>query len=274
MASIIISSDSSLTAARVADTIVDKAGFSIVNRGILPEVAERYKTGEDLLSKALDSPSGFLAMSPKIRQRYMAYIQAVTLEKLLPDNVVCFGLGAHLYAKGVSHFLKVRILTQPEQLVKELHPAGPVPAHKVSKMIARHEKDRTRWSRDVYGRDETNANLYDLVISLNQIEEKEAVKIITKTAANRQFVPMTYSLNCVKEFILASQVRAKLIERFPECRVRADGENMVIHIQALKRNQKKYASLVKEVAGTVPGVKHVEVHVITDFIGQAVESSR
>ena len=61
-------------------------------------------------------------MAAKLRKRCMTYIQAVTLEKLLPDNVVCHGLGAHLYAKGVSHFLKVRILTRPEQLVKELHP--------------------------------------------------------------------------------------------------------------------------------------------------------
>ena len=274
MASIIISSDSSMTASRLAETIAEKGGYSVVNRGILPEVADRFHTGENLLKKALDSPAGILGMSAKLRKRYMAYIQAVTLDKLLPDNVVCHGLGAHLYAKGVSHFLKVRILTQPEQLLKELNPNGPVPENKAARIIARHEKARNRWSRDIYKQDESNAGLYDLVVSLNQIEEEEAVKMVLNTAALRQFAPMTYSLNCVKDFSLAAQVRARLIERFPECRVRANGENTVIHIQALKRNSQKYSILAKEMARTVPGVKHVEVHVITDFIGQAVESNR
>ncbi|SHL07993.1 Cytidylate kinase-like family protein [Desulfatibacillum alkenivorans DSM 16219] len=274
MASIIISSDSSLTAARIAEKIAEKGGFSVVNRDILPETAQKYDVDVAQLKKALDKPAGIFGMPAKLKKQCMTYIQAVALEKLLPDNIVCYGLGAHLYAKGVSHFFKVRVLTRPEQLIKELHPAGTAPENKAEKIIAKHEKARNRWSRDVFKQDESNAGLYDLVISLNQIEEEEAVKMILETAALRQFEPMTYSINCVKEFLMAAQVKAKLVERFPDCRVRVDGENTVIHIQALKRNAKKYSAVAKEAARTVPGVKHVEVHILTDFIGQAVESNR
>ena len=121
------------------------------------------------------------------------------------------------------------------------------------------KRPETAGPRDVFKQDESNAGLYDLVISLNQIEEGEAVKMILETAALRQFEPMTYSLNCVKEFLLAAQVKARLVERFPDSRVRVDGENTVIHIQALKRNAKKYSAVAKEMARSVPGVKHVEV---------------
>jgi hypothetical protein len=42
----------------------------------------------------------------------------------------------------------------------------------------------------------------------------------------------------------------------------------------LKREKRKRAEKIKELAGAIPGVNYVEVHVIHDLLRQAAESFR
>ena len=83
---------------------------------------------------------------------------------------------------------------------------------------------------------------------------------------------MTYSIKCMEDLELASRVRAALLERFPDVRVRANGGTLVVETTALKREKRKRAKAIKEIAGSIPRVEYVEVHVINDIFRQAAES--
>jgi hypothetical protein len=65
-----------------------------------------------------------------------------------------------------------------------------------------------------------------------------------------------------------------LMAHYPDVRVRADGTTVVVETNALKREKRKRAEKIKELAGRVPGVDYVEVHVINDLLRQAAESFR
>ena len=274
MSVIIISSDSYEKGQEMAKTTAESLGYGYLGRELLGTVAAKCGIPEAKLEKALDESPSFLGMPAKLQKRYMAYIQMATLDELVKNDRVCHDLAAHLYVLGVSHVLKVRILADPDALAKETSTEKRIPLEKAKKLLERRKKFHRRWSLDHFRLDETDPSQYDLVISLSQIDSGEAVKIIRETVGYRRFKPMTYSIKCMQDIELASRVRATLLERFPDVRVRADGTTLVVETRALKREKRKKAEAIKELAGNIPGVDYVEVHVISDIFRQAAESFR
>lgn len=271
---IIISSDSYRTGRDIGERTAQAIGYDYVDRDILAPVCEKYGADKEKLVKALEETPSFLGLSSKLRNRYLAFIQEATLGHLLDDNVVCHGLAAHLYVLGVSHALKVRVLSDPEVLGRELSSEAAASAEKRKKMLKRYEDQRRSWSLDAFNLDETDPSNYDMVISLAQIDPDEAVKTIVDTAGYRKFQPMTYSLKCLRDKELAGRVRVLLMERFPDVKVMADGGTVVVETKAVKREKRKRTEAIKELAGSVEGVSYVEVHVATDIFRQAAESAR
>lgn len=271
---IIISSDFYLTGREIAESAAKVLGYDFLGREILGKVAEKYGISEAKLTQALDGSPSFLRRSSKLRKRHLAYIQEATLSKLLKDNIVCQGLAAHLYVLGVSHVLRVRILSDMDKQAEQLAAEQGISLNKAKKVLDRGKTAHQRWSMDTFQLDETDPSQYDLVISLSQIDSDEAVKIIRETVSYPRFKPMTYSINCMENLALSSRVRAVLCERFPGAKVRADKGTLVIETAALKREKEKKAKAIKGMAGEIPGVEYVEVHVVNPVFRQAAGSLR
>ncbi len=271
---ITISADFFEQGQQIAQETAKALGYEYLGRELLAELAREHDLAEEDLVKALDEPPGFLGMRTRRRQQLLAHIQAACLERLLADNIACYGLGAHLYVIGVSHALQVRILADPEQRVAELTKRQGMPQERARKQVQREDEGRQRWSKEFFGLDETDASLYDMVLSLATLEPEKAVEIICDAAGYRKFQPMTYSRNYLRDKALASKVRLKLMERFPDIRVQASDGTVVAQVQSLKRDQRKKQEAVRELASQVPGVNYVEVHIISNFFEQAAESER
>ena len=274
MSVIIISSDSDQTGLEMARSTAENLDYQLINREILGSVADKYQIPEEKLLQALVECPSFLRMSSKLWNRYLAYLQEATLAELIKDDKVCQGLAAHLYVLGVSHVLKIRILSDPENLTQQRASQEGVSLEKARKLLNQEKKHRRRWSIDAFGLDETDPSHYDLVISLSKIDQDEAVRIIKETISYRRFRPMTYSIKCMHDIELSSRVRAALLERISDVRVRANSGTLVIETTALKREKQKRSNLIREIAGNIPGVEYVEVHVVNDIFRQAIESFR
>jgi cytidylate kinase len=271
---IIISSDSYARGAQVAQDTARALKYQCFGREILRTIGEKYRVSEEKLLKALDERPSLLGVGPKTRSLYLAYIEEAVLARLSEDNVVCHGLGAHLYVLGISHVLKVRLLADPQDMIHEITKKKGLSREKAARVLRREEGLRKRWSLNNYRLDETSPSLYDLVINLSSIIPEEAVKMIAETSSHRKFQTMTFSVKCIKDLELASRVRVVLYDHFPDIAVQADGSKIVIETAALPREKEKRAEAIEKLARTIPGVEHVEVHVVTDVIRQAAESFR
>jgi cytidylate kinase len=274
MSVIIISSDSYQTGREIAESTAKALGYGFLGRAILSKVADKYKVPEEKLIQVLEERPSFLSMSSKLRNRYLAYVQESVLSELLKGNLVCQGLAAHLYVLGISHVLRARVLSDVEKRAQQIASEGGISLEKAKKILDAQKKGRRRWSMEAFHLDETDPSQYDLVISLSQIDPGETVKIITETVSYRRFEPMTYSTKCMQDLALASRARAALLDRFPDVRVRANRGTLVVETTALRREKQKRAKAIKELAGEIPGVEYVEVHVINDIFRQAAESFR
>lgn len=271
---IIISSDSYKTGREIGKKTAEATGYDYVDREILDRVAEKSNIKKDKLIKALEEAPSFWGLSAKLRNKYLTYIQEATLGQLIEDNVVCHGLAAHLYVLGVSHALKVRVLSDPEKLAGQLSSEAGGSVEKIKKLLKRREEERKRWSLETFDLDETDPSNYDMVISLKQIGPDEAVKNIAGMTAYRKFQPMTYSIKCLRDKELASRVRVALMDQFPDVRVRADDSTIVVETKAIRKEKQKRIETIKELARGVEGVGYVEVHVANNLFRQTAESSR
>lgn len=274
MAVIIVSSDSLPTAAQIAEETARNIDYPCVGREILAETGERYGVSEEKLRKTLDGLPSLFGVSARAHAHYLACIEEAVLARLSEGEVVCHGLAAHLYVRGISHAFRVRVLADPSQLIRETVKEKAVSPEKASKILKQEEALRSRWSMEMYHSDETASSLYDLVVDLSRVGSKEAVRMIVETSSHPRFRPTTYSVKCIGDLALASRVRAALLAHFPDVVVEADGITVVVETAAVPREKGKTIEAVEKLARGVPGVGHLEVRVVNDMVRQAAESFR
>jgi cytidylate kinase len=272
MTIIAISSDSYRMGRETGEKAAKRLGYRYLDRELLKDISSGSGITEEKLLKALEKTPSALGMSARDQAVYLAHIERNVVAEFLKDNVVCHGLAAHLYVLGVSHVLKVRVLSNPQDLGSELAQGKVLSREVMDKLIRRNENARKRWSLKAFSLDETDPSNYDMVISLNKIEMNEAVKSIAEAAGYKKFKAMSYSLKCLKDEEIAAEARTILFPRFPDAQVRANGPTVVVITKGMKREKQKKALMIKEMVGKIPGVNFVEVHVVNDILRQAAES--
>ena len=247
--------------------------YRYVGRELLDEVAKEHQAAREDLLRTLDELPGFMTRRSQ-RRRLLSFIEAACLDRLLEDGAVCHGLAAHLYVRGVPHALKVRIINDSEQWAQAVSGEKGISLERARRRVKHDREAQRRWSQDAYCLDQTDASLYDMVLSLGSLEKEKVTEIICDTAGYRKFHPMTYSRKLMQDIVLASSVRLKLMDQFPDIRVESNEGTVVAYIQSLKKDQRQKQEIVRKVAGGIEGVRHVEVHVIRDYVGRAAQSCR
>ena len=108
---IIIADDDYSEGRVIAEQTAAGLGYRLVNREVLGEISKAWNISEKYLLKVLDESALLSSVSSKRSRRHRAIVQREVLRLLLQDNVVCHGLCAHLYVLGVSHAIRVRLLS-------------------------------------------------------------------------------------------------------------------------------------------------------------------
>jgi len=273
MSLIVISAEDKDVERTIAKRIAEAAGYECLGPEHLPEIAGEYHVTEDNLAAALEkAPATGISRRTKQLPHWLACIEAGVLLRLKSDNMVCWGLAAHLYVQGVSHTLRVRLLVDKEQLAERIAESQKISTAKAKRTLTAERRKRDKWTLAAFNRDEQDPALYDLVINLAQIDSDEAVDTIVKAIGYRKFKAMTYSRQSLADLALAAKVKATLSESLTDFRVQARNGRVVVICKALKRERQKKATVIKEITGALPDVEYVEVRLINYVIRQAAES--
>jgi len=120
MSSIIISTDFPYMGEQIAPRLADALGYQYLGLQFLDKVAEDFRVSKERLVKALEGEASSWAAPRRNPRLYMSFLQAAVWERFLSDNIVCEGLGAHLYIRDISHVLMVRILSDTKLVAKHI----------------------------------------------------------------------------------------------------------------------------------------------------------
>jgi cytidylate kinase len=274
MSIIIISGDAYCTCKGVIEGVSETMGYKMLGDEVIVEAAQEFGVPFKQLSKAIHEPPSFLGISLSTKKKYIVYIQAVTMRHFLADDIVYHGPAGHLLIQGVSHVLKVRVTANIEDRIKRKMEDEKVSETSARKSIAALDRDSKKWAKAVYGFDDTHESLYDLVISLGQIDPATAVDIITNTVQTKRFQPMTYSINCMKYVELAARIKSKLVDIDPDVEVRVDNEKMHIHSSAPERDRKKRTDDIQAALVEIPDAKEPEIKVTKSIYEQITDGHK
>lgn len=244
---------------RVAEAVAEKLGYECIARDVLLEASKEFDVDEVKLVHAISDASSFFGSLSYAKQRYISYIRAALLAHLGKDNVVYHGMAGHFFVRDISHALKVRIIANMEDRVQLVMNRDGVSKKAAQRFIRRIDKERRKWSQQLYGIDTSDSRLYDLVIHIDNLTSEDAVDIVCHTARLERFQATEASRQAMEDAVLAAAVKAALVKKFPEAEVTA--ANGVVHVTAKTSGSEdlRMTEQIDHISRGVPGVKDVKV---------------
>ena len=130
------------------------------------------------LIRAIHDAPSILERFTYSKEVYVAYIRAALLRQVQKDNLVYHGLAGHFLLRALPHVLKVRIVADLEDRVKEEMKRENIFAKEARRILLKDDEERRKWSKSLYGIDTRDPCLYDLVIKIKYVTVDGAVDII------------------------------------------------------------------------------------------------
>ncbi len=260
MAIITISRGSFSMGKSVAEKVAEKLNYKIISREILLDASNQFKIPEIKLEKAIHDAPRILERYRHRKQSYVAYIRSALLEKVVNDNIIYHGLAGHLLLKGIQHVLKVRITAAIESRLAYVMQRDGISAQNARALILEDDRQRRKWTHDLYGEDPWDSELYDLTIRIDKLSLDNAVDFICQAARSEGFVTMEKSRQKIKDLALACHVKAELVNDFPDVFVTCEYGNILIYMKNKEHGTGKLTKKIEDIRKINKGIYNMEVH--------------
>jgi len=247
----------------VAEKLAQRLGYECISRDILLEASDEFNLPEIKLIRALHDAPTVLERFSHGKERYVAYIRSTLFHHMLKDNIVYHGLAGHYFLMNISHALKVRIIANIDDRVKEEMRREKISEEQARYVLKKDDEERRKWGIKLYGVDTKDSKLYDIVLHINTMTVEDAVDILYDMIQKPAFQTTPESLQNIKDFALAAKVNAALIDLAPKVMVTAiDGLVYIGNIEEKKTVGSDMVDMLRKIAGKIDGVKEVQVHLI------------
>ncbi len=244
----------------VAEKLAQKLGYECISRDILLDASEEFNIPEMKLVRALHDAPSVLERFKHGKERYISYIYSALLQYARKDNIVYHGLAGQFFLRNIPHVLKVRIIANIQDRVKEEMRRENISADKALSILMKDDEERHNWGLQVYGTDTHDSKLYDMILRIDRLSVCDAVNIISETVQKPAFQATPESLKLVKDLALAAKVKATLAEIAPKVQVVADNGTVFIgRINGDSVNADKIFK-IKSVAEQIEGASEVIIN--------------
>ena len=261
MAIITISRGSYSKGKEVAEKLAKRLGFDCISREVILEASREFNIPEIKLIRAIHDAPSILDRIGYRKEKFTAFVQAEILKHFRKDNVVYCGLAGHFFVKNVSHVLKVRIIADLNERVKNEAEREGISEKEALRILKSDDEERRKWSIHLYGIDTHDPELYDLFIHIQNITTDDAVHIICQTLELDRFKTTPASQQHMEDLALAADVRAALVDLEPDVDVIASKGKVQVHTAALLTRERGVVKDIEVVAKSIKGVKEVTVGV-------------
>lgn len=196
----------------LAECLASTLGYPCVGRNILVEAAASVGVSEEtLISKFERSPSLWGRLTSD-RRFYVIAVQSALLEQASSGDLVYHGHAGHLLLKDIPNVLRVRLIAPLEMRAQSVMEQQHLTRDAAVEYIRNIDEDRVRWTKFIFGVDWRDPNLYDMVLSLENMSIKAACSIVSQAANQPEFVTSESERKILKDQLLASRVQVALIK--------------------------------------------------------------
>ncbi len=260
MAIITISRGSYSKGKEVAEKAAARLGYKCISREVILDASDHYHIPEIKMIKAIHDAPSILERFGHSKARFVAYYQSALFHDVQKDNVIYHGLAGHLLLKGVPNVLKVRIIADLEERVRNEMEREGIPRQEALALILRDDEERRKWTKSLYGVDLWDSSLYDIILHIHKFTVADAVDFICESAALEQFRTTRESQQKMNDLALASQIKAALIDLNPGIAVTSDDGNVLIYTRSEDRLAHRLEEKARGLEKEIKGIKTLEIH--------------
>jgi cytidylate kinase len=190
------------------------------------------------------------------RDLFLAFTTNMICERALQENVVYAGRTGHLLLPGVTHTLRVRVVTDMETRIKSVMQRLRLGREKAKQYIEQVEEDRERWARLLYDVDWRFSGIYDLVVNLEQVGVESAATALCSYAELPEFKETPASRKALENLLLAARARIALAQdrRTGNAAVKVRANEGLLSVTYLPKDS-GMADAIPEVIGKLGGVR-------------------
>lgn len=203
----------------VAEKLAARLNYECLSRDVVLETCAEFNIPEIKLVRALHDAPSVLERFLHGKERYLSYFNYSLLKHLKQDNIVYHGLAGHYWLQHLPNVLKVRIIADMEDRVKEEMKRENISAQKALYVLKKDDEERRKWGLQVHGVDSWDSRLYDIVLHINTLTVDDAVQILFETIQKPIFKTTEESKDKLENFALAAKVHSMLIEYSPHVKV-------------------------------------------------------
>ena len=205
MAIITISRGSYGRGKEVAEIVAERLSYRCIAREVLLEASSDFNIPSLKLVRAIHDAPSIIERMGSGKERYINYIHLALLKHFQQDNVVYHGLAGHFFAQGITHALKVRILSDFEDRVRLEMEREKIPREEAVRILRDDDEQRRRWSLHLYGIDTRDPELYDLTLNVKQLSAGDVASIIVSAASLPCFRRTQASQRAIEDMIVRYQ---------------------------------------------------------------------
>lgn len=244
----------------VAEKVAERMSYDCISREVLLDASDKFAIPEIKLERAIHDAPSILDRFSHGRQSYIAYIQSELTKRVCGDNVVYHGLAGQFFLRGIDHVLNVCLFANLEdRIAEEIKQKGGT-EEDARGLILKDDQERRKWTQTLYGVDLYDPTLYHLVITVGRLSTDDAVELICHTLNTSKFSATSTSKRKMQDLMLASSVKAALIDTFTDISVSCDFGNVVIHTKSSNRQVEKIQEQAKTLSQQLDGINNIEVH--------------
>jgi cytidylate kinase len=245
-----------------AEKLAARLGYECISRDILLEASVHFNIPETKLVRAIHDAPSFFERFKHGKKKYILFIREAFLEHLQSGNIVYHGLAGHFFIKEISNILKVRIIANIEERIKEEMRREKILEKEARYILKKDDAERRKWSMYLYGIDTNDPSLYDIVLHIDNLKVNDAVDILADMAKRSCFQTTPESRMKIGDFYLAAKAHAKIFDRFPSAKVKCKNAVVYVKIKTSLSLEQSVNNEIHNMLENIAGIKEVRVKVI------------
>lgn len=246
----------------IAEKLAQHLAYDCVSRDVLLETSAHFNIHELKLVRAIhDAPSIFDRFKHG-KERYIIFIREAFLHHIRKDNVIYHGLAGHFFCQGIPNILKVRIIANLEDRVREEMKREHISEKEARNILQKDDEERRKWGMHLYGIDTKEPSLYDIVLHVDNLKVDDAVEILADIARRQCFQTTQESLMIIDDYYLAAKAQELLFDAFPLAQVKCKKGVVFVTIETtLSQEQEVINDIVRILKEKdIDGIKDVKVN--------------
>jgi len=245
--------------AQLAEELHERLGWKVLSQeDVSSAAAKAYRMTEQELFRGLYLPANFYERFTHRKTRYLLATQATVTELLADGDGIYHGLAGQFLFADLCNAFKVRIVAPMEYRIETAMQRFGLKRAEATRHLSDADEYRSRWGRQIFHADITDADLYDLVINLEHVSIDRAATMIVEIMGGDDYQPTPQCVQEYHDFALERRIKAELFFNSPFTPDITHVE--VRNSEVFLSGDKAFAAVEKglvEFAGTIRGVEKI-----------------